>query len=95
MDLLNGLKTAMGIKAFCQARGFLMPREDMNMKGGIVRTCVENVSAKIKPACVMLIVFIFYTEKVERKFLFRSGETIFRLVFVRAVRLVLISRGEL
>lgn len=31
----------------------------MNMKGGIVRTCVENVSAKIKPACAMLIVFIF------------------------------------
>lgn len=27
MDLLNGLKTAMGIKAFCQATGFLMPRE--------------------------------------------------------------------
>lgn len=31
----------------------------MNMKGGIVRTCVENVSAKIKPACATLIVFIF------------------------------------
>lgn len=66
----------------------------MDMKGGIVRTCVENVSAKIKPVGVMLINLIF-TLKGWRGNIKTRGVLFFSLVWLQNVLIGMCGGGGL